>query len=201
MKYFTVGMIGACASICHSASAELTEWSTASGGNGHSYEAIYSTTRVTWEDARALATARGGYLATLTSELENSFVLSLAVNQNDLWSHNTYGGPWLGAYQPDPAAPAASGWAWVTGESWSYTNWALGEPGDQGFGGGRESYLQFVNLNGQWNDFTNDGNQTYSYIVEYTVPAPGVGACCLLALLKSRSRRSGPIASAVGRCQ
>lgn len=166
--------------------AALTEWSRASNGNGHYYEAVRSTTAVTWEQARALAEARGGHLATLTSAAENAFVLSLVSGQPEYWS-NTYGGPWLGGYQPNPNSPAASGWEWVTGESWSFTNWASGEPGDQGWQGGKEIYLHFANLSGTWNDFTNDGNATYSYIVEY-VPSPG-GLPLLVALLGVSGRR------------
>lgn len=171
---------------CSVSDAALVEWSNASGGNGHSYEAVLSATKVTWEEARDLAVSRGGHLVTLTSAAENAFVLSLVANQSAYWQ-NSYGGPWLGAYQPNPNGPADLGWVWVTGEAWEYTNWLPGEPGDQGWQGGVESYLQFGNLSGRWNDFTNEGNATYSYIVEYPVPTPS-GAIVLLALNR-RSRR------------
>jgi hypothetical protein len=171
---------------CNVTDAALVQWSNASGGNGHFYEAILSSTSVTWEQARALAESRGGHLATLTSAAEDAFVFSLVADQPAYWA-NSFGGPWLGAYQPNPNVPAASGWVWVTGEAWEYTNWSPGEPGDQGWLGGVESYLHFRDLSGGWNDFTNDGNATYSYIVEYTVPTPG--CAILLMALNRRSRR------------
>lgn len=179
----------ACLFVSCLSSASMVQWKAADGGNDHWYEAVVSPTRVTWEQARTLAESRGGHLATLTSAAEDAFVFSLVANRPEFWN-NTWGGPWLGGYQPDPAASAATGWVWVTGEAWSYTNWAAGEPGDQGWQGGRESYLHFRDATGGWNDFTNDGNSTYSYIVEYVVPAPSTAALLgALALLNWRRRR------------
>ncbi len=170
--------------------AGMVEWTESQGGNGHFYEGVHSASAVTWESAQSLAVDRGGYLVTLTSAAENAFVLSLVDDTSAFWQ-NSYGGPWLGAYQPDPIGAPSEGWVWVTGETWGYTNWAANEPGDQGWQGGVESYLQFVNLSGKWNDFTNDGNATYSYIVEYT-PAPGALAIGALFGLFRRRRRGDP---------
>jgi hypothetical protein len=173
------------------AAAAVTQWRTEDGGNGHYYEPVLSQTRVTWEDARALAESRGGYLATLTSAAEDAFVFSIVSSNLEYWSSNNYGGPWLGGYQPDPSVPASVGWEWVTGETWEYTNWALGEPGDQGGPGGRESYLHFVNFSGEWNDFANNGNSTFSYIIEWNmIPSPSpVGLLIAAGLVMSRRRR------------
>lgn len=61
--------------------ASQAEWSIASGGYDHRYEAVVSRTQVTWKQARAPAEACGGYLATLTSAAEDNFVL-IAVSDN-----------------------------------------------------------------------------------------------------------------------
>ncbi len=39
-------------------------------------------------------------------------------------------GMWYGGFQPPGVTPPNSGWEWVTGEPWDYTNWAPGEPND-----------------------------------------------------------------------
>lgn len=154
--------------------ASVVEWRVADGGNGHLYDVVRSETRLTWEDARAHASALGGHLATLTSAAEDQFVFALVASRPEAWQGNTFGGPWLGAFQPSPTGTAPDqGWVWVTGEAWSYTNWSSGEPGDQGWMGGVESYLQYRDSGGGWNDFTNDGNSTFSFVIEYPVPAPG----------------------------
>lgn len=155
------------------ASGAIVQWRVEDGGNGHTYETVRSASRVTWEQARDLAVGMGGHLATLTSASEDAFVFGLVSTDASLWNANTFGGPWLGGYQPDPTGTAPDqGWVWVTGEQWSFTNWSPGEPGDQGWLGGPESYLQYRDFGGGWNDFTNDGNATYSFVVEYSIPGP-----------------------------
>jgi hypothetical protein len=121
--------------------------------NGHWYEVVGSS--ITWEDAKTAAQAlsysgMSGHLATITSEKENNFVSSLG----------SVDGCWLGGFQSAGSSEPNGGWQWVTGESWSYTNWNSGEPNDMG----NENALQFWNSN-VWND--KNGNNMYGYIVEY----------------------------------
>jgi hypothetical protein len=100
--------------------------------NGHCYEAVLSP-GFTWYDAQAACEARGGHLVTITSKAENDFVFSLVSGNNAFWLLDSFGnglGPWLGGYQDANATAPDSGWHWVTGERWSYTNWAEGQPGD-----------------------------------------------------------------------
>ena len=140
--------------LCFSAaplSAVPTEWTVASGGNGHFYELF--TTPLTWDLAQAAAVAQGGHLATLLSRAENDFVFTLSGNL----------GPWLGGFQPPGSAgEPADGWQWVNNEGpFVFTNWNTGEPNNFG----EEDFLHFTG-NGVWNDLP--ATSARAYIVEIT---------------------------------
>ena len=111
----------------------------------------------TWEEAKADAEARGGHLATITSQAEQDVVKRLA----------SEGVLFLGGFQP-PGSPEPSGnWQWVTGEPWSYQAWAGAEPNNNG--GAEEDYLhQLMYADGKWNDCTNHGPG--GYIIEFEEP-------------------------------
>ena len=165
-----------------SASADWLQWTAVSGGNGHLYEAVHVPTGIDWNSAKAEAESRGGYLATITSAAENDFVHALIAN-SQFWVNVGSGtrGPWLGAYQPGGSPEPGGGWIWVTGEAFTYQNWAAGEPND-GFGG--ESFLHYLghgndNYANTWNDLSSD--QLLGFVVEY-VPEPGTGTLLLLSL-------------------
>ena len=70
-------------------SAAPVQWA----GNGHFYEVVSAPGSLSWEAASAAAVARGGTLATLTSQAENDFVFALADNAT-FWAGSS--GPWLG---------------------------------------------------------------------------------------------------------
>ena len=118
-------------------------WET---GNKHIY-AYVSLPDCTWEEAlndlNGLLT--GFHLATITSQEEHDFLISL------LDEVPSFSQGWLGGYQEPPEEPdPAAGWTWVTGEMWSYTNWYFGEPND---GGGClcENHLT-IDFHRGWND-------------------------------------------------
>lgn len=94
------------------------------GVNGHQYGVVASE-GITWTDARAATLALGGNwdLATITSAAEESFVTSLLSANPPSRSHF-----WLGA--SDTAVEGS--YVWVTGESFSYTNWWSAEPNNVG---------------------------------------------------------------------
>ena len=110
-------------------------------------------------------------LATLTSAEENDFVFN-GINDPAYWAidggnHNE--GPYLGGFQFDKLHEPAGDWAWVTRESWSYTNWAPGEPDNLG---GNEDYLCFFSVDGAtrastWND-DDTSTVIYYYVAEST---------------------------------
>lgn len=163
--------------------ATPVQWS----GNGHWYEAVaVGSSGITWTDAQAAAAARGGYLASITSDAENQFVFNL-INSDAFW-HNSGGGtavgPWIGGYQPTGSPEPAGNWQWDSGESFGYNNWAAGQPNNSG---GNENYIHFSPGSGStrtatWNDLPNtppSGWNVNGFVVE-TVPEPGT--LSLLAL-------------------
>ncbi len=149
--------------------------------NGHSYEFV-AATGISWTSARAAAALRSyygqaGYLVTVTSAAENSFV-----------GGKLAAAGWMGASD----AAAERSWRWVTGpegleasgagrlfftESASCVNgsigsavngefngWASCEPNDYG---ANEDYAHFY-ASGQWNDYPdNAGPSIGGYVVEY----------------------------------
>jgi hypothetical protein len=151
---------------------------------GHYYEAIYVApggSGITWDDAKAATESLSyngwrGYLATVTSQSENDFLVST-------FGTATLHGYWLGGFQPAGSTEPDGNWQWVTGEAWSYTNWQPGEPNNYYMGewggppeGSSENALhyQYANNTGHlaWNDFP-DGAYGTGYIVEYS-PEPTV---------------------------
>ena len=153
--------------------------------NGHFYEFVPSG-GITWTSARTAAEGLSlyglqGYLVTVTSAAENTFVTG-----------KLQGFGWLGASD----AGHDKTWKWETGPEagiqfftqnngpgtcgiggtaygGAYTNWAVGEPNDYGYGAspngcpGQEDYGHFYS-DGVWNDFPNDaGASIAGYVVEY----------------------------------
>ena len=174
--------------------ASPVQWEVSEGGNGHWYEVIYVPTGTTWMDAYDGAEARGGYLATITSEQENDFLWELASDPIYWYAYpgGAYGGPYLGGYQdrnsPSYSEPAG-GWRWVTDEPWSYTNWAANIPDNSSMpnnAGREEDYLQFFSwappspLYPTWNDMDATEHPIRSYVVEYA-PVPEPATMLLLA--------------------
>jgi hypothetical protein len=163
------------------------------GGTGHSYEVVSLPSAISWSDAKLLAedsTYLGvhGYLVTITSAEENTFVTGL------IGTGCIPGG----GYQP-PGSPEPDGnWQWVTGEPWGYTNWRLDEPNNSQ---GVEHVLEVDGLtsiwNGGWNDLPDAIGWT-ELVVEYNaVPEPasmvvwsllGVGGWLGMRVYRRRAR-------------
>ena len=91
----------------------------------------------------------------ITSAAENAFILNT-------WSIPGFASQrtWLGAtdneaYGGTEANNTNNGWVWVSGEPFSYTNWASGEPN----GLANEDYVEMFGTGGtepgRWNDNTN----------------------------------------------
>jgi hypothetical protein len=142
------------------------QWRVQDGGNGHWYELVRESVRRPWSEAKSLAAARGGHLATFTSAAESAFFVSRLANapgQN----------PWIGLEQLLPSQEPAGGWRWITGEPLAWTNWAPGEPNNVN---GNEHWAHLWIANGpvgKWNDYVHPG--PVGYVAEWSADCNGDG--------------------------
>jgi hypothetical protein len=163
------------------AQAEVVTW------QGHGYEVVEVPGGITWSEAQAAARAKGGNLVCLGSAAENRFVWSLIADRPSLWTTSLRQGqadgvgPWIGLVQVrHQAQEPAGGWRWLSGEPFTFSNWAPGKPNNLEE---IEDYGHFFRVAGssdaaQWNDFPNDGlrltkvkaRRPVAYIIEYTTP-------------------------------
>lgn len=157
-------------------------------GNNHWYEAVYVPGGISWQDAANAATVGGGYLVSINSVEENSFVYSLV---GSLPRQRLDIGPWLGAYQDASAITRSEGWRWVSGEPFTYSRWGDLEPNDgveDNIENHREDFLSYhFEVDGYWNDLPVDGTEgvrVESFAIEYlTNPSPVPDASTVWMLL------------------
>ncbi|MCG7587947.1 hypothetical protein, partial [Photobacterium sp. OFAV2-7] len=156
---------------------------TNTNGDTHYYQVVYLPSgNLNWFQAAYLADAAGGYLASITSEEENSFVFEMVNDQKYFWTFPSgvgpmehYGisiGPFLGGYQPEGSVEPAGGWSWLSGEEWDYDNWAKNlddgvidkdprpndQPNNSGHSGGQR-VMGFGEMNlpvPTWGDYMDD---------------------------------------------
>lgn len=116
----------------------------------HQYQIFYDT--LTWEEAKAVCEAKGGHLATITSEEEQQ-----KLNLYNAGNHNL----WIGGYKN-----ADGQWCWVNGEPWTYENWGDGEPNNSSNVVAGESCVAMWPE--KWNDLENSNTYEQSgYICEW----------------------------------
>ena len=180
-KTLTSAALGfAMALAAHSAGAAPIQWA----GNGHWYEFV-ATPQVNWTAARAMALSRfhlgnQGYLATVTSAAENSFLTSLSASGWLGGSDVAEEGTWRWMDGPEAGTMFWTGGA--NGVATGYANWkTLREPNNDG---GVEHYARTEA--GGWNDAKNFAQvANFGYFVEYganAVPLPGTLSLVALAL-------------------
>ncbi len=136
-------------------------------GTGHYYELVHPTGSPTTHSGNKADVQNRqflglqGHLATVTGDTENDFLASWL--KRDRQTH---------AYRLGGIYTSGQ-WSWETGETWSYTNWASGEPsfsvpGDQEL----MMYGPHPEI-GKWNDSQYGVAKTdWGYIIEYDVPEP-----------------------------
>ena len=116
----------------------------------HKYEIFRET--LTWEEAKAACEAKGGHLATITSQEEQKMIESLNTQNSKLW---------IGGYKN-----SAGQWCWVTGELWKYQNWGDGEPNNSSNVVADESCVAVWPV--KWNDLANSNTYEQSgYVCEW----------------------------------
>jgi len=180
-----VALAAAAATTAHA--ADPVQWDVAAGGNGHYY--LYVADALSWQEALAAAAAttwqgRAGYLATITSAAENSFVGASVADSRLAWISASDDG-------------SEGNWTWRAGpeggQALGYTNWAPGEPNNC-CGGENFAQLNWLST-GAWNDHGGPGNpsQLNGYVIEYaaavTEPASAALMLAGAALLAGLRRR------------
>jgi hypothetical protein len=124
---------------------------TVYSGNGHSYEVINQT--MTWTEAKRYCERLDGYLATITSSGEQTFIENLLAREGN---KNMY---WLGGY-----TTGGFRYQWVTGEPFTYTNWS-----PEALRNSHEDKLMIYRVPnpvyrgqfGMWEDDTNEGQESF----------------------------------------
>jgi len=162
------------AGVAGAQSFQPVEWKVSDGGNGHWYQ-VCERPGTFWQK-EGWAESVGGHLATIQSQAENHMVKDLVTSLN--WSPDPCNAT-LGGYQ-DRGSPSYSepegGWRWVTGEPFSFTEWAGGEPNNN-FGVG-EDFLEYWHFNCGygWND-GGDPSATMNskFVVEWDTDCNGDG--------------------------
>ena len=141
------------------------EWTVSSGGNGHWY--LVNHESLTWHQARDRAAALGGHLCTLTTPAEDAFVRTYL----SAWPDSQgYFHCFLGGLQEPDSVTGILDWRWITGETWSWTGWAPGEPNDCC---GGEDYLEIYFNNSGWNDLQPQGARRS--LIEWSADCNGDG--------------------------
>ena len=107
---------------------------------------------ISWSEAVETATKLGGYLLTINSEAENTWVKD---NLGDNYKWDSY---WIGYNDNNEEGT----FVWDNGSDSTYTNWNGGEPNNSG----DEDVVEFNGYNGKWNDLrSSDGR---FFIIEFS---------------------------------
>jgi hypothetical protein len=164
---------------CGAYIAGPVQWTVADGGNDH-YYALFGADDINWTSARDAAAGLNfmgsqGHLVTITSAGESGF---LETN--------------FGSYIGDPNAPGSlfppvpgirawiglsdvvteGNFQWVTGEAFSYSNWAPPEPNNLG----NEDFVWLWRRDfgagplWSWNDAANSSGPADGFFVEFAGP-------------------------------
>ncbi|CAN7205424.1 caspase family protein [Rhizobium sp. LjRoot98] len=148
--------------------------------NGHLY-VLMRAGLITRKSAASVSKQCGGYLATITSDAENSFIASLLNKDQRLFltgydprGHVSYKmGAWVGLIQDPSGKEPRGGWKWENGEPMTYSKWFRDMPNEDKPGddygmyyahrqGKADTKTQYVDT---WDDMgESDGG--YSFVLE-----------------------------------
>lgn len=120
---------------------------------GANLSPLYAGIHSSWRTFNGLS----GALASLSTAAEQAFLVSS-------YTANELQGLTIGGTQGSSTNPL-TGWTWNNGETWSYTNWAPGEPND---GLGAETALFIADAQGRWGDMlSSDTLNVDGFLMEY----------------------------------
>ena len=134
----------------------LVNWTipTSTVYNGHYYCAYKFNGDYDWESAKIFCEKLGGHLATISSPEENNAVLDLMLKAGKELA-------WIGANDKE----VEGNWKWVTGEPFSFSNWAASQP---------DNYNGEQHYSVMWKDGTWDDGALFCgincFIFEYDKP-------------------------------
>lgn len=127
--------------------------------NGHTYAVI--DRNISWQEAKSMCEEAGGYLATVTSEKEEQFLEEL-ITEGDMVFY------WLGG-----RSYKGGDTYWITGEKFTYEDWAEGQPDYGVIDGEYENYIGLTRVDtaytraNTWNDYRNMPAEKHGYICEW----------------------------------
>jgi hypothetical protein len=141
-------------------SDDAVRWRVEDGGNGHWYQLDPAEGFMLRPEALARAANQGGHLATITSEAE--WIFALSISETCVW---------LGGEQAPGSCEPDCGWQWITGEEWRFEAWAPGEPND--YGPGEYFLAMATDIAGGWNDVGPNG--LCQSLIEWSADCNGDG--------------------------
>jgi len=146
------------------------QWKATEGGNGHWY-AVLPMKGTQRGVAVALASSKGGVLASISSAAENDVILALTEGLG------TYERVWIGLSQSPKGAEPSGGWGWDDGTPLGYTNWYPGQP-DNSWGEDFAHMHTWANpAPGTWNDVdeSGPGGVAFYAAIEWSADCNGDG--------------------------
>jgi hypothetical protein len=134
-----VAAFGAAALVAggHPRAALAVEGAVENPNNNHWYLFVAGQSAADWASSSGAAAAAGGYLASIGSVEENDWIVANILAPAGATA-------WIGGSDTQSEGT----WTWTDGESWSFANWAPGEPSDWS---GAENWLAMA-PDGSWSD-------------------------------------------------
>ena len=143
---------GSCVGTNSSGTCTACNAATYPGADRFAFDASSATCYASYDDevtsftaAQAACLGAGGHLATITSAAEAAVIGQV---------QNTLQNPWIGGIDDGNDTDAV--FAWVTGQPWSFSKFAPGQPDDDAAVGGNGECLHILDASGAWNDTSCD---------------------------------------------
>ena len=148
-------------------------------GTTHYFYGVPAPSGISWDAAFDSARARGGFLASVTSQADNDVVAPL-VGDTSFWAlwpgSGRLVGPWLGGYQRAGSVEPDQGWFWSRGETFDHGLWTAGRPDNQR---GNENVLDYGDAGAApvstWNDLSDTCSSPRGFVTELSADSTTIG--------------------------